>query len=174
MKTVNTVRVVLLIALACGCAPIQHEEKLTSASTSGVAGVGDLIARVDKERNLQNAFGASDIFGRKTKEGYSELRFAGVDGQGQAVLFRTDTNIETNETTMSRTPFSTTVAQANVNGNSVNVIGTTIHPTTDYHVIIPAGSVEIAVPKGTTSIPFSGHIINLIAVTPTSLTYRVD
>jgi hypothetical protein len=174
MNTKRIVAIAVSAMMGSACAPIQHEQVLTQGPRSGIAGPGDLVARVDKERNLQNAFGASDIFGRKTKEGFTELRFAGVDSQGRAVLFRTDTSIETNETTMSRSPLSTTYANATVSGTSVSVASTTINPASDYHAVIPMGSLQIVVPNGTNSIPFEGHAVQLLAVTPTSLSFRVD
>jgi hypothetical protein len=147
-----------------------------------MAGVGDLVARIDKERNLENAFGASDIFGRKTKEGFTELRFAGLTPTGEVVLYRTDTNIITNETTISRSPFSSTYSQANANttyggglaSTSISGTSTTINPTTDYHAVIPAGSAQIIVPKGTDAVPFEGHIVRLLGATAVSLSYRVE
>lgn len=177
----------LALSLALGaiaaCAPIQHTETLSSARPlSGTAGVGDLVARVDKERNLENAFGASDIFGRKTKEGFTELRFAGMTPNGEVVLYRTDTNIVTNETTMSRSPFSSTFAQADASttygrgyaNTSVTGSSTTISPTTDYHVVVPAGAVQIVVPKGTDTVPFEGHSVRILSATAVSLSYRLE
>jgi hypothetical protein len=137
---------------------------------------------VDKERNLENVLGASDIFGRKTKEGFSELRFAGVTPSGEVVLYRTDTNIITNETTMSRTPFSSTYSQANatttygggVANTNISGTSTTIHPISDYHAVVPAGSAQIIVPKGTDSVPFEGHVVRILNATAVSLSYRVE
>lgn len=160
--------------MIAGCATIQHTESLATGSSSGVAGPGDLVARINKQRDLENIAGRADIWGRKTDEGYTELRFGGTDTQGDAILFRTDTNIVTNETTMSRSPFSTTFAQANGSGSQVNAVATTIHPTSDYHALMPAGAIQIVVPKGTDSIPFEGHIVHIMAVSPTSLSHRID
>jgi len=171
-----------LLAIAA-CAPIQHEQVLsTTRPLSGVAGIGDLVARVDKERNLENIFGASDVWGRKTNEGFTELRFAGLTPAGEVVLYRTDTNIVTNETTMSRSPFSSTFSQANatttygggVANTSISGTSTTIHPTTDYHAVIPAGSAQITVPKGTDAVPFEGHVVRILSATAVSLNYRVE
>jgi hypothetical protein len=137
---------------------------------------------VDKERNLENIFGASDIWGRKTKEGFTELRFAGLTPSGEVILYRTDTNIITNETTMSRSPFSSTYSQANatttygggVANTNVSGTSTTIHPISDYHAVIPAGAAQIIVPKGTDIVPFEGHVVRILNATSVSLSYRVE
>lgn len=151
-----------------------------------MAGVGDLVAKVDKQRDLVNAFGKADIFGRKTDEGYSELRFAGVASNGDVMLYRTDVNIVSNETTMSRTPFSSTYstgrahANAYVNGNRVSAYGsgsetsTTIAPIPDYHQVIPAGAVTIDVQKNDPVVVFEGHTITIESATPTVLHYHLD
>jgi hypothetical protein len=169
----NRFIVAATLALA-GCAPIQHTETLATGPSSGYAGPGDLVARVEKQRDLENIAGRADIWGRKTNEGFTELRFGGTDGQGQAILFRTDTNIVTNETTMSRSPFSTTVAHVDANRSQANVVATSINPTTDYHALAPAGAMQIVVPKGTGEIPFEGHIVHILAVSSTSLSYKID
>ena len=176
-----TIFLVLLATTAC--APVQHDQVLSnSRPLSGIAGVGDLVARVDKERNLENIFGASDIWGRKTKEGFTELRFAGLSPTGEVVLYRTDTNIITNETTMSRAPLSSTYSQANatttygggVANTNISGTSTTIHPTSDYHAVIPAGAAQITVPKGTDAVPFEGHMVRILGATAVSLSYRVE
>jgi hypothetical protein len=174
-----------LVALA-GCSQIQHSTALEQSSGSrGVAGVGDVVARVDRLRDLQNAFGRADLFGRKTNEGYSELRYAGLGPNGDVILYRAYVNIVTNETTMSRTPFSSTYttgsgqAHGSVYGNqysaygSGNSISTTISPASDYHAVVPAGAISIDVPRNSPEVVFEGHRVIIEAATPTALTYRI-
>ncbi|MES2253693.1 MAG: hypothetical protein V4559_01485 [Pseudomonadota bacterium] len=165
---------VLLLGVSA-CAPVQHTEslELSNATTSGLAGPGDLVARVNKQRNLQNAFGKSDIFGRKTDEGFIELRFAGMNPDGEVVLYRTDTNIVTNESTMSRTAGGGFL-YGQSNGNQATLTGSSFTPASDYHAVIPAGSLQIAVPKGTDSIPFEGHVVHVLEATKTTLRFRVE
>src|SRR5437867_4045531 len=64
-------------------------------------GVGGVIVHVDRKRSLENAFGKADVFGRKTYEGFSELRFMGVQN-GQVAIRRVDVAVYNDETTMSR------------------------------------------------------------------------
>ena len=167
--------IVALLFGAAACAPIQHTETLevTSANASGLAGPGDLVARVNKQRNLQNAFGKSDIFGRKTDEGFIELRFAGMDADGEVILYRTDTNIVTNESTMSRTAGGSFL-YGQRNGNQATITGSSITPASDYHAVIPAGSLQIEVPKGEDTLPFEGHVVHILAATKTTLRFSVQ
>lgn len=187
-------RVIIAVAVAMlavsACAPIEHTQiVMQPVGQPLLAGQGDLVLRVDKQRNLENLFGASDIYGRKTNEGYSELRFAGVERDGTIVLFRKDVAIISNETTMSRSPFvssfgsSTTTANATGSsfGNQVAVNGSartnssslTIVPTSDFHVVVPPETVAIRIPKGTPQFPFEGTTVEVLGVTPVSLSYRV-
>jgi hypothetical protein len=131
------------------------------------------VARVNKQRNLQNAFGKSDIFGRKTDEGFIELRFAGTDANGQVILYRIDTNIVTNESTMSRSGGGSFL-WGQRNGNQATITGSSFTPASEFHAVIPAGSLEIEVPKSEDSIPFEGHVVHILSATKTSLRFRVE
>jgi hypothetical protein len=140
-------------------------------------GPGDIVAKVNKKRNLVNAYGGADIFGRQTDEGFTELRFAWLKPDGGIVLFRKDTEIMTNETTLTRAGASSTFVSggANRNGGYTNFSGTaTTFAPSDYHAVIPAGSLEIDVPKGTDAIPFEGHTVRFLNATPVSLSYKLD
>ncbi len=181
--------IVITFCLA-GCASIQHTATAEQPTDQqSIVGVGDLVLRVNRQRDLENIFGKASISGRKTKEGYSELRFAGVEKNGEVVFYRKDVQIITNETTMSRSPFSTTTGSSNTNitgnyygsGNvgTVNAnarttySSTTIAPTSDYHVIVPVDTIPIRLPAGETKIPMEGYVVEVIRATPVSLEYKI-
>ena len=185
-------RIILLVAAAliAGCATIKHASNTEQPiGQQTIAGVGDVVLRVNKQRNLENAFGKADIFGRKTNEGFSELRFAGVEKTGEVVLYRKDVRIITNETTMSRTPISATSGSANTNvtgnyygsGNYGNVnanvrtnySSTTLTPASDFHVVVPAETIPIRLAPGETKVPMEGYVVEIIKATPSSLEYKI-
>ena len=190
----NSMRILAAITLLLfgisGCASIQHtsapEQKIDNLL---LAGIGDVILRINKERNLKNAFGASDIFGRKTNEGFVEVRFAGIEPTGEVVLSRKDVQIISNETTMSRTPLSHTTGHATTSaaGNAYNsgsttrlsgtatttYQSTTIAPLSDFHVVVPSDSIAIRLSPSETMLPVEGHIIEIIRATPNSLQYKI-
>jgi len=181
---------VLILLGVSACAPVQHtaapEQTLDSPL---LVGIGDVILRINKERNLQNAFGASDIFGRKTSEGFVEVRYAGMEASGEVVLARKDIQVISNETTMSRTPLSYTTGQSTTNvsgnvhrsGNSATLTGTantthqtaTIAPLSDFHVVVPSDSIAIRLTPSDRLLPVEGHIIEILNATSTSLQYRI-
>ena len=180
----------LIVACISGCATIKHTSNAEQPiGQQFIAGVGDVVLRVNKQRDLENIFGKASISGRKTNEGFSELRFAGVEKNGEIVLYRKDVRIITNETTMSRTPFSTTTGNSNssitgsyygsgnvgnVNANArTNYSSTTLSPTSDFHVVVPPETIPIRLLAGETKIPMEGYIVEIIKVTPVSLEYKI-
>jgi hypothetical protein len=183
--------IVLLIGFFfSGCAPIEHTATVEQRiGQPCIAGIGDIVIRVDKKRDLENAFGKASISGRQTNEGFSELRFAGVENNGEVVLYRKDVRIMTNETTMSRTPFSTRVSNSNTNVNgsyydtgnvgtfnaaaTTNSTSTSISRTSDYHVVVPSKTLAIRIPAGNTKVPIEGYVIEIIKATPISLEYKI-
>lgn len=182
--------IALLAILVSGCSTIEHTTNIEQPINQHViVGVGDVVLRVNKQKDLENAFGNADIFGRKTNKGFSELRFAGVEKSGETVLYRKDVNIITNETTMSRTPFSTTTGTASTNatgsyygsGNygsananaNTNYTSTTLKQSSDFHIAVPTETIPIRLNPEETTIPMEGYIVEIIKATPNSLEYRV-
>ncbi len=174
-------RIIPLLAalLLTGCATIEHSSKTKQPlGQPTIVGVGDVVLHITKQRDLENVFGKADLFGRKTNEGFSELRFAGVEKSGEIVLYRKDVRILTNETTMSRTPMLLSSGSANTNivGNSMRTSysSTTIAPATDFHVAVPAETIPIRLSVGETKIPMEGYLVEIIKATPNSLEYKVN
>ncbi|RKS24551.1 hypothetical protein BJ917_2026 [Pseudomonas sp. WPR_5_2] len=181
--------VVLLLCLSA-CGSIEHTSKpAQSIDKVLLAGRGDVVLRIDRERNLENVVGKADMWGRKTKEGFSEIRFAGIEPSGVVVLYRKDVDILSNETTLTRTPMSVTSGSATTTGsgtassmgNTTLVSGraqttassTTVSSGTDYHLAIPGDTVAIRLAPGEKRLPVSGYVIEVLAASANSLEYRV-
>lgn len=163
----------ILIVATTACAPIEHQETLIEGSSAPMTvGVGDIVAKVEKTRDLKNAFGAADIWGRKTNEGYAELRFAGVRDDGSIVLFRRDVTIHSDEDTLTRSGlgFATTNTTAYGSGASASATSSTIFaaPRQSSTIAIP-----VVVPAGKASFPFQGKTIEVIRVDSLSFSYRI-
>lgn len=80
------------------------------------ASIGDALVRVTLKEPLPNAFGGSDIFGRKREKGFVEVRFMGITDDGRAVFRRRSVDVISNETTLSR-------SQSFMGGGSINQSG---------------------------------------------------
>ena len=186
----NTILLLSFLTII-GCSNIKHTTKVSQKfEQTQFAGVGDVVLSIERERNLKNAFGKSDIFGRKTKEGYTEIRFAGVEPDGTVVLYRKDVVIITNETTMSRSSSYNTsgysqtkvTGTANTIGNqtTINARGSTTHysttigPAEDYHIVVPAETIPIRLKPTEKILPVSGYIIQINSVSTNALEYRIE
>lgn len=179
-----------LIAMLTGCGSIER-----SASTQQVlgrallAGPGDVVLRIDRERSLTNVVGKADVWGRKTSEGFSEVRFAGVEPDGQVVLYRKDVQVMSNETTLTRTPMSFTSGSANAtasgtvatSGGTTQFLGTsravgsttTISSGSAYHIAIPSDTIAIRLGPNERRVPISGYLVEILSANPNSIEYRV-
>jgi hypothetical protein len=185
-------RIILACALfVAACAPIQHTvEARQPVNRILTAGPGDILIHVDKQRNLENVFGASDIYGRKTNEGFSEVRFAGMEQDGTVVLFRNELAILTNESTLTRNPFTTSTTSGNTN---VSRLGTSLDSDTrstletrsntqttttlsrlpDFHTLIPSDAIQIRIPPGSRTFVFEGYTLTILKMEPNILTYSI-
>jgi hypothetical protein len=178
----RTIVILVFVFLNFGCASIEHTSYIEQPiGLARVAGIGDVVLRVNKQRNLENISGKADIFGRKTNEGFAELRFAGVEKSGEIVLYRKDVQIISNETTMSRTPIAFNTGQATTritsSGNSArantNISGVTIAPASDFHVVTPPDTTPIRLAVGETKLPIEGYVVEVIKAGANSIEYKI-
>jgi hypothetical protein len=179
--------ITMLVTLLVGCAPVQQTANLSQpTNTQLVAGVGDTVLSVSKEKNLPNAFGASDIFGRKTPTGKTTVQYMGTRN-GHAIFRRHSIDIETGATTMNSTPLviqnsQTTTHSGMVGGMMYNGTSTTSLPPT----VIPAnppqaqvldqGNVEITVDlkKGPKQLIVEGKTLTIESADNTKLVYSIS
>ena len=173
-----------------GCGSIEKTASVQQPTGKVLlAGPGDVVLRVDRERSLANIAGKADLWGRKTNEGFTEVRFAGVEPDGQVVLYRKDVEILSNETTLTRTPLSFTSGSSTTNvtgiayssGGGTQLSGTgrtvgaatTLNSGTAYHMAIPADTVAIRLAPGEKRLPISGYVIEVLSATPNSIEFKV-
>ena len=182
--------VAVLAIVLSGCGSIDHTaSSLQPVGKVLLAGPGDVVLRIDRERNLTNVVGKADIWGRKTNEGFSEIRFAGVESNGQIIFYRKDVQIMSNETTLTRTPMSFTSASANTamsgtattNRNTAQLSGTsssvgsatTISSGSEYHVAVPSDTIAIRLAPNERRLPISGYVVEILSVSQNSVEYKV-
>ena len=90
-------------AILAGCGTIENHEQLSQPTGKDLETyVGGLIFKVNRSRDLPNAFGRADLFGGKVFAGYTELRYQGVTDDGRVILRITELETHSTETTMSR------------------------------------------------------------------------
>ncbi len=183
-------RALALITVLTGCGSI--ERSASTQQTLGralLAGHGDVVLRIDRERSLTNVVGKADIWGRKTNEGFSEVRFAGVEPNGEVVLYRRAVQVMSNETTLTRTPmsFQSGSANATMSGTAATSGGTTQFsgtsrsvgsPTTissgsAYHIAMPSDTIAIRLGPSERRVPISGYLVEILSASPNSIEYRI-
>ena len=148
MKIAEKFLAVLTVLAVVACTPIERREIIAQPlGKTLTVGVGDVVAQIERTRNLENAFGASDIFGRQTTEGFSEVKYLGMRDASTAVFIRRDVRILTNETTMTRSggiyvPNTTTTTTTGMVG-SVPLYGTST--TTGPGTYIPGPKADTQV-----------------------------
>jgi hypothetical protein len=163
---------VLLAVLLVGCGNIQKYERLEQPiGTALAAGPGDLLLRVERTRDLENVLGKADVWGGKTHEGYTEVRYMGQETDGSLVLARTDVAFHTNETTMSRRGLSFGSANTAVGGNTATSVGVTAAPTTTAYQL-PPNAVAIRV-KASEPLIVGAYVL-LLKPTPGGVEYRIE
>ena len=176
--------VALLLLTLAACAPIESKTYLSQPVGQSLrAGIGGVIAHVDRKRNLENVFGRSDLYGRKTYEGFSELRFMGVQ-DGMVAIRRVDVAVYSDETTMSRSgiyiPNNSTASTTGMVGTtpfsattSVSGPGTYIPPRPANVSVSSPSLIDFLVPIGQ-PLPFEGVTVTITAADPTSISYSIQ
>lgn len=174
----------LIAASLSACASIESKKYVSQpVGQSLQTGVGGVIVRVDRKRNLENALGRADVFGRKTYEGFSELRFMGVY-DGQVAIRRVDMAVHSDETTMSR---SGTYVPDNSTATTTGIIGAVPFSATTYssgggtyipprpaNVTVSAPSqIDFLAPIGE-PLPFEGVMVTVTEATPVSISYSIQ
>ncbi len=164
------------VAVFAGCGTIQTYEQMTQPTGEALETyVGGTIFKVNRSRDLPNAFGNADLFGGKVFAGYTQLRYQGVTDDGRIVLRVTEAETHSTETTMSRYGQSTGSYSGYSDGWG-NVYGTvTVHDpprgTTD---ILPPNTTQfIFDAKTEKELAIAGVRVSFIEFTPTRLRYRL-
>jgi hypothetical protein len=176
LKFFTAISLMLLISLGA-CAPTQSRNAVVQPiGKTLTTHVGGKVLTIRKQRDLPNAFGNADIFGRKVDAGSTELTFSGLNKKGHAVFQVSDVNIYSDETTMSRSGMSFTNATLTGYGNnSVGLQSTTTRaPQASRYAAAPSGSSFTVDLKKTSVVEFGEYVIDIESASPTSISYRID
>lgn len=182
--------VIAVLAFLQGCAVGGEIQESTSiqqqVGTQFDVGVGGEIYTSKREKNLPNAFGRADVFGRKTPSGMTSVVFAGIENNS-VVLFRRSVDIDSGATTMNSTPLilpntHTSTHSGNIGGAYYSGTSTTQGPST---VVLPnsptaqyfdKGAIPIRVPLNDlpASIPIEGSQINILNASSHKITVMIS
>ncbi|MEI6092954.1 MAG: hypothetical protein WCQ47_04640 [bacterium] len=108
---------VIGLSVLSGCSTIRTHSSLDQDTNKKLSTLnGGVMLKINKKRDLANAFGNADIYGGKVNAGYVELRYRGMNKDGQIILSLFDNSVSSTETTMTR--YKPLMPQ---NDNSINV-----------------------------------------------------
>lgn len=167
---------VAITALTSACATIKEHAELNKPLGKDLEiYVGGSVFRVNRKKDLPNAFGGPDIFGGKVFAGYTDVRYQGFDASGKVVLRITEVETQSTETSMSRygrssaTYSGRTTPSGGVSGTiDIN------HPPQGSTTILPPNTAEVALdPAKSRDIDLAGITLTVITANPETLKYRL-
>jgi hypothetical protein len=172
-------------SVSAACGQIEQQSTLARPLVPGkayVAGVGDTVMDLKQTQSLPNVVGKADVFGRTRDAGRVVVRFVGLEGN-QALFVRQDVVIQSNETTMSRTPmfvpsYQTSTLTGNVGVVPVSAtqttVGTTyIPPAPSSSYPLQAGQIQVSAPIGG-SLLVEGRRITVLRSVEGGIEYSVN
>lgn len=176
----------MMATTLAGCAAIQERSTASVSENMPLqAGAGDALLKIKTEKNLPNAFGKADVFGRTTPTGITTVTYHGVR-DGKAILVRETLDIETGATTMNSTPLvipnqTNTSYRGNVGGTYFSGTSTTtgsptvIPANTPDAVINQRGAVVVDVSKEElpAEVPMGDFLITITDFSSLKLDYSV-
>ncbi len=177
--------VVASSALLAGCAPIEHTQAIVEpAGQVRTVPVGGAVASINKQKNLPNVFGASDIYGRRVDTGYIKIVYHGVTRDGGILLRQTDVDIHSNASVLTRMPSTYSEASSasihgNASGGQATVTGSAhgstfaMAPHAETNVVLPPNVTEFVVPKGKTLTLSTGQVVEFIEAESHQVSYRI-
>lgn len=172
---VRCLAVLLVFSAVAGCAPVEKHVTVDQPQRVELtAGIGDVIIRIDVIEDLPNLWGRADLYGRTRERGFSELRYMGMVGE-KAVFRRRDVDIMTNETTMSRSGFGTTLVSVQPAGQGVVAYGiSTQAPGATMQALTP-GTIEFTLDlQLIRTMTVRGKRLEIIDASPGLITYIIQ
>ena len=173
--------VVVVAGWLSACAQIETNQALVDGShAQRTVPVGAAIATINKQKNLQNVFGASDIWGRKVDTGFLKLVYRGVAKDGGIMVEQIDVDVQSNASVFTRMP-SVYNAQSTalVTGNAYSVSGQgqssafAMAPHAETNIVLPPNVTAFTVPKGRTLTLSTGEVVELISAEPHQVSFRI-
>lgn len=171
---------VVALVVGVGCAQVERSQRLTEPV--GVVlrtPVGGAIATIVKDRDLPNAFGRADLYGRKVDAGFTQIIYRGRGLDGSVLVEQVDVDVRSNASTMTRRPvlYSRTQPAVVSTRESGVAYGTSrvvsiASPADQASMLLPEAA-QFSVPRQKSLTLPTGQSIEFLAAEPQHLTYRI-
>jgi hypothetical protein len=163
-----------------GCAQVEQRQRLTEPVGLVLrTPVGGAIATIIKDRDLPNAFGRADVYGRKVDAGFTQIIYRGRGLDGSVLVEQVDVDVRSNASTLTRRPvlYSRTqpaVASARESGVAYGTsrVVRVASPADEASMLLPEAA-QFSVPKQKSLTLPTGQRIEFLAAEPHELTYRI-
>jgi len=163
-----------------GCAQVQQRQQLAEPVGPVLrTPVGGTIATVVKDRDLPNAFGGADIYGRKVDAGFTRIIYRGRAADGSALVEQVDVDIKSNANTITRADLiyagtQPAVASSRERGVAYGTSRTVSVASPADQVAMPMPSAaQFSIPKQRSLTLPTGQTIEFIAAEPHQLIFRI-
>lgn len=171
---------IVVVLAAGGCAQVQQRQQL--AEPVGLVmrtPVGGAIATIVKDRDLPNAFGRADLYGRKVDAGFTRIVYRGRGSDGSVLIEQIDVDVQSNASTLTRPPVINTPTQPAVYSSRESGVayGTSrtvavASPADQVSMPLP-GAAQFSVPKQRTLTLPTGQSVEFLSAEPHQLIFRI-
>ena len=165
----------VLLLLSVACAPVREQTRATTPPGESVVSLGDQMVRIDRAENLPNLFGRSDMLGRTRAKGYVELRYFGMDRDGNPRFRRRDVDLVSTQTTISESGINIGIRsdqRQRGGGRTTTVIG--MRPLPGTITALPPDTIEFTLDlRESNIITMLGRVIEVLHVSPNLIRFRV-
>lgn len=171
-----------VIALAVtGCAQVEQRQRLAEPVGPVMrTPVGGTIATIAKERDLPNAFGRADIYGRTVDAGFMRIVYRGRGADGSVLVEQINVDVQSNASTMSRGDVihyggpQPAVASSRERGVAYGTSRTVSVASPADQVAMPLpGAAQFSIPKQRSLTLPTGQTVEFIAAERHELIFRI-
>lgn len=181
------VRIGIVVTLAAtafavaGCAQVQQRQQLAEPVGPVLrTPVGGTIATIKKDRDLPNAFGRADIYGRTVDAGFTRIIYRGRDADGSVLVEQVNVDVQSNASTMTRAPViyyggtQPAVASSRERGVAYGTSRTLSVASPADQVAMPLpGAAQFSVPKQRSLTLPTGQTVEFITAEAHQLLFRI-
>jgi hypothetical protein len=166
---------------AGGCAQVEQRQRLAEPVGPVMrTPVGGTIATIMKDRDLPNAFGRADIYGRTVDVGFARLIYRGRNADGSVLVEQVNVDVKSNASTMTRAPVTyyggtqPAVASSRERGAAYGTSRTVsvASPADQVAMPLPAAA-QFSIPKQRSLTLPTGQTVEFISAEAHQLLFRI-
>ena len=171
---------IVVASMVVGCAQVQQRQQLAEPVGSVLrTPVGGTIVTITKDRDLPNAFGGADIYGRAVDAGFTKLVYRGRTADGSVLVEQVNVDVQSNASTLTRPAITNSPTQPAVLSSRERAVAygtlrtvSIASPADQVAMPIP-GAGQFSIPKQRSLTLPTGQTVEFIAAEPHQLLFRI-